>query len=191
MSQNKVVIAGEANVGKTSLLRAFAKKENPTETEVTEAVQFVQISIPLEGDTIINAQFWDTAGQEKYRSLTPMYFSGAKIIILVYDITVAQSFSTLDSFVQILRQRAPPDVALIIVGNKADLSPSRVVTIDELDEYSKNLDAIFSIETSAKSNIGVEELLAKIGLILNEKPKNSPVQSSTTSLKPSTKSNCC
>lgn len=74
----------------------------------------------------IKFQIWDTAGQEKYHSLAPMYYRGAAAAILVYDITRAASFKTLQSWVEELQSKGPKEIALAIAGNKADLETQRV-----------------------------------------------------------------
>lgn len=71
-------------------------------------------------------QIWDTAGQEKYHSLAPMYYRGAAAAIIVYDITRANTFKTLKNWVEELQSKGPKDIAIAIAGNKADLEEQRV-----------------------------------------------------------------
>ena len=72
------------------------------------------------------AQIWDTAGQEKYHSLAPMYYRGAGAAIVVYDITKMHSFRTLKEWINELQAQGPQDIAIAIAGNKRDLEPQRV-----------------------------------------------------------------
>lgn len=71
-------------------------------------------------------QIWDTAGQEKYHSLAPMYYRGAGAAIVVYDITKMHSFRTLKEWVNELQAQGPQDIAIAIAGNKRDLESERV-----------------------------------------------------------------
>jgi len=75
----------------------------------------------------IKFQIWDTAGQEKYHSLAPMYYRGAAAAIIVYDITRPNTFKTLKNWVEELRNQGPKDIAIAIAGNKADLQNLRVI----------------------------------------------------------------
>lgn len=72
------------------------------------------------------AQIWDTAGQEKYHSLAPMYYRGAGAAIVVYDITKMHSFRTLKEWINELQAQGPQDIAIAIAGNKRDLDSQRV-----------------------------------------------------------------
>jgi small GTP-binding protein len=74
----------------------------------------------------IKYQIWDTAGQEKYHSLAPMYYRGAAAAIIVYDITKATSFNTLKNWVRELQQLGPENIVIAVCGNKADLESKRV-----------------------------------------------------------------
>ena len=74
----------------------------------------------------IKYQIWDTAGQEKYHSLAPMYYRGAAAAIIVYDITKATSFNTLKNWVRELQQLGPENIVIAVCGNKADLEDKRV-----------------------------------------------------------------
>lgn len=71
-------------------------------------------------------QIWDTAGQEKYHSLAPMYYRGAGAAIVVYDITKMHSFRTLKEWINELQTQGPQDIAIAIAGNKRDLESQRV-----------------------------------------------------------------
>lgn len=73
-------------------------------------------------------KIWDTAGQEKYHSLAPMYYRGAGAAIVVYDITKMHSFRTLKEWINELRAQGPQDIAIAIAGNKRDLEADRVST---------------------------------------------------------------
>lgn len=88
----------------------------------------------------IKYQIWDTAGQEKYHSLAPMYYRGAAAAIIVYDITSAQSFQTLKNWVRELQQLGPENIVIAVCGNKSDLEEKRVSAIcDDLTRHRVRL----------------------------------------------------
>ena len=95
---------------------------------------------------------WDTIGQEKYRSLTNMFFNNSKIIILVYDITNENSFKQLEYwYTQVINQLTEEDYLLAIVGNKNDLYKNEKVTEEQGKVFAREKNAKF-ILASAKDN---------------------------------------
>mmetsp|Transcript_19978 Transcript_19978/g.41844 ORF Transcript_19978/g.41844 Transcript_19978/m.41844 type:complete len:234 (-) Transcript_19978:1922-2623(-) len=109
----------------------------------------------------IGFKIWDTAGQEKYRSLAPMYYRGSNAAILVYDITKPGSFAALQDWADELRQNGPADLALVVCGNKSDLEEGRLVGRSMGEAYADDIGA-FYIETSAKAGEGVENMFVVI-----------------------------
>ena len=123
-----------------------------------------------------------------------MYFSGAALGILVFDVTNKKSFEVLPEFVAMLKEKAGPEVQFILVGNKVDL-PERTVDEDTAEEYAKECGAAFYIETSAKTGFRVDELFQRIGkltITAEEKTKklNNPVVEITEASRPKD-SSCC
>ena len=116
-----------------------------------------------------NKKIWDTAGQEKYHSLAPMYYRGAAAAIVVYDITRAESFKTLQNWIKELRQCGPEGIIIAIAGNKADLEDKREVQSDMAKRYAQKLEdergmgqsALF-FETSAKEDLNVKAIFEMI-----------------------------
>mmetsp|Transcript_17279 Transcript_17279/g.29782 ORF Transcript_17279/g.29782 Transcript_17279/m.29782 type:complete len:244 (-) Transcript_17279:128-859(-) len=109
----------------------------------------------------VGFKIWDTAGQEKYRSLAPMYYRGSQAAILVYDITKPGSFAALQDWVDELRQNGPADLVLAVCGNKSDLKEDRLVGRSIGEEYSNGIGALY-IETSAKDGDRVENLFLDV-----------------------------
>jgi small GTP-binding protein len=121
----KIVFLGSAGVGKTSIIRRFTtRKFGPTKTTVGSGLSTRKQVID---GVHVRLQLWDAAGQERYRSLAPMYYRGAHVAILVYDVTRRASFAELESWLGELREKGPSDVVIHVVGAKADLEGQREV----------------------------------------------------------------
>ena len=168
----KVVVVGEADVGKTCIVQRAYHGKFPEEAKPTIGAGNVVLEINADNQTVI-LNIWDTAGQEKYRSLTQMYFSGASVGILVFDLTSRKSFDVLPEFVTLLKEKAGEKVQMVLVGNKADIS-ERVIDEDIAENYAHQIGASFYIETSAKTGFRIDELfqrIAKLSITSEEKIK--------------------
>jgi len=108
---------------------------------------------------VVRWELWDTAGQEQYNSLVPMYYRGAVGCVLVYDISVAASFNRLQRWVHELRTNGPPNLTIVLAANKADLASSggRAVDAKAAVEYGRSIGAEH-IETSALNNSNIDAI---------------------------------
>lgn len=104
--------------------------------------------------------YFQTAGQERFRSVTRSYYRGAAGALLVYDTTSRDSFNTLSNWLNDTRTLASPHIIIILVGNKKDLEEEREVTFLEASNFAQDNDLIF-LETSAKTGENVEESFLK------------------------------
>lgn len=139
------------------------------------------------------AQLWDTAGQERFRSVTRSYYRGAAGAVLVYDITSHASFASLPTFLTDARALASPNLTLLLVGNKSDLSTpppppgsaagslvdlidtdldaapipaERAVSATEAARWADHQDIPVAMETSALSGEGVDEIFSRLAGII-------------------------
>jgi small GTP-binding protein len=160
----KTVFVGDTGVGKTCIidyaLHGTFHSTSFATIGATNATLTVECSVGGIG-TPVTFNIWDTAGQERYRSLTPMYFTGARIAILVFDLAKKDSFLALQAFVDLLQQRAPDDCLRVLVGNKMDLD-EREVAEAEAEDYRLRIGADYYFETSAKLGRGITEMFAAI-----------------------------
>ena len=156
----KVVLLGDAGVGKSSLVLRFVTNSFDKYSESTIGASFMSKLLLVDGAPI-KYQIWDTAGQEKYHSLAPLYYRGAAAAIIVYDITRAASFQTLKNWVRELQQLGPENIVLAICGNKSDLEDKREVSTAEAKAYAAEIGALF-LEASAKLNKNVQDLFTDI-----------------------------
>ena len=162
METIKLVLIGESGVGKTSIISRYTNNTFDPQVLTSSSAQFLTKTIELNKDTSIKFDIWDTAGQEKFKSLAKIFYKDAKVIILVYDITNKNSFESLKNFwYKEIMDNTISDVILAIVGNKSDLYENEQVTDDEGKAYAKEKNAIFK-STSALSNRGIDSLFTDI-----------------------------
>ncbi|KAJ1981242.1 Ras- protein Rab-18 [Dimargaris xerosporica] len=163
----KLLLIGDSNVGKSSILLRFTDDMflGPEEASATIGVDFKVKMFDVEGHRY-KLTIWDTAGQERFRTLTSSYYRGAQGVVLVYDVSRRDTFEHLDQWMNELNTYCSThDVVKMIVGNKVDKESERVVTRQEGAEYARKTQSLF-IECSAKTKTGVyqavDELVRKI-----------------------------
>lgn len=118
--QVKLVLLGEAAVGKSSLVLRFVSNDFNEHNSPTIGAAFLTQKCRLE-DKVIKFEIWDTAGQERFHSLAPMYYRNAAAAVVVYDITKASSLEKAKAWVNELQRQANPNIVIALVGNKLDL----------------------------------------------------------------------
>ncbi|KAF9068077.1 GTP-binding protein ypt5 [Rhodocollybia butyracea] len=121
--QVKLVLLGEAAVGKSSVVLRFVSDEFQANKEPTIGAAFLTQKCRLE-DRVLRYEIWDTAGQERFHSLAPMYYRNAQAAVVVYDITKASSLEKAKSWVKELQRQANPNIVIALAGNKLDLVQS-------------------------------------------------------------------
>jgi small GTP-binding protein len=157
---NKVVIIGDSNVGKTCLIERYCDNRFGDTQPTIGALHRVKTVNDLELD------IWDTAGQERFKSMIPMYYKGAKAIIVAYDVTSLNSFEGAKKWIQEIEANTT-NVLIVLVANKVDLAAKRVVS-KETAKTLADVKGFMYHETSAKDNLGVFELFDAIALKLKE-----------------------
>ena len=167
--QFKLVLLGESAVGKSSLVSRFVKGQFHGYKESTTGAAFLTQSVCLD-DTTVKFEIWDTAGQEQYHSLAPMYYIGAQAAIVVYDITNQETFAQAKTWVKELQRQASPNIIIALAGNKADLANKRMVEYEEAQAYADDNSLLF-METSAKTAMNMNDLFLAIAKKL---PKGEP-----------------
>ncbi|CCJ30031.1 unnamed protein product [Pneumocystis jirovecii] len=135
--------------------------------ESTIGAAFLTQTLCLDETTVIKFEIWllrDTAGQERYRSLAPMYYRNADCAIVVYDITQTESLDKAKSWVKELHRQACGNIVIALAGNKADLASRRAVETSDAQAYAEEAGLIF-FETSAKDAQNVNNLFQAIGKV--------------------------
>ena len=155
----KVVIIGNTHVGKTSLMLRYADDTFRTKHISTIGVDFKIVNVKI-GETTVKLQIWDTAGQDRFRTISSTYYRGAHGAIVVYDVTSSQSFYNVEHWINDMNAYNQ-NVYKILVGNKDDdpngTSVSKIIETKEAQTLAKQLN-VNSFETSAKEDINVREV---------------------------------
>jgi len=141
--QVKLVLLGEAAVGKSSVVLRFVSNEFQANKEPTIGAAFLTQKCRLE-DRVLRYEIWDTAGQERFHSLAPMYYRNAQAAVVVYDVTKAASLEKAKSWVKELQRQANPNIVIALAGNKVDLvntSSSAAATAGSSDTEDEPDDA--------------------------------------------------
>ena len=160
----KVVLVGESGVGKTSIIKQFTVHSFDPDCAVSISSQFTSKIVNIsDTNKAIRYDLWDTAGQEKYRSLAKIFYKDAKIIMFVYEITNKKSFENLQSYwYKEVSANCLPNAIFALVGNKNDLYNKAEVEEKVAMDWADSIGAIFQT-TSAKSNIGIDLLFDIVG----------------------------
>jgi Ras-related protein Rab-1A len=156
----KLLLIGDSGVGKSCLLLRFADDTYTDSYISTIGVDFKIRNLDVDSKNI-KLQIWDTAGQERFRTITSSYYRGAHGIIIVYDITDAESFNNVKTWLSEIDKFASENVNKLLVGNKCDLAASRQVETQTAKDFAASLNIPF-IETSAKTSANVEQAFVKM-----------------------------
>jgi len=192
----KLVLLGDSAVGKSSITHRFVTNQFYEFNEPTIGAAFLTKTLEMKTRKI-RFEIWDTAGQERYKSLAPMYYRGAAVAVVVYDLTQMDSFRGAELWVNELFRKVSGDIIVALVGNKLDLKNkkeiSNPVLSDLLEKFNeKNL---FHMEVSAKTGENVEELFRTVA----EKcpfeggysDKNSPILKKDIKIARLSRKGCC
>ena len=171
----KLVIIGDAGVGKSALLRRFAEGTYTDNMPSTVGVDFLNRRVNLDGRKV-EFQLWDTAGQERFRAGMVSYYRGAQGILLVYDVTNEQSFKNLDRWLVDVEKFAGKSCKRVLVGNKCDKVSERKVDFSVAQEWCETSGGKIKVfETSAKEGVMVDDTFTTLARqIISEGGGNGP-----------------
>jgi small GTP-binding protein len=156
----KIILIGDSGVGKTNLLSRYINGTFSDSTKSTVGVELACKIVEI-NSTKIKIQIWDTAGQERYKSITKSYFKGAKGALIIYDISIKQSFDNINKWIDDLKEFGDDSTCILLVGNKCDLDNIRQVSIDEVKKKAEQYKVGFC-ETSAKTGKDVDVAFQKL-----------------------------
>ena len=152
----KLVLVGDSGVGKSCILHQFIYNRFRKNTTQTIGVDFSAKNVHIDNQEI-KLQIWDTAGQEKFRSVARSYYRGAIGIIIVYDITKVESFQHIATWLADARNAARSECSVCVVGNKGDLEDQRVVRTEDGKLFCTENNLLF-FECSALTGDNIDEI---------------------------------
>ena len=186
----KLLTLGNSCVGKSSIVIRYTENKFYSSYLTTIGVDFLRKVITV-GDKEINLQIWDSAGQEKYNSISKQYYNKADGIILVFDLNSRMSFDGMMNWLEEIEVSTAKGIPIVIVGNKCDLA-TREITTDEAYEFAETKNIPY-FETSAMTGHNVNEAINKlveIALEFQEK-KNNDKKVVTLNTTGGNKERCC
>ena len=146
---------GDAGVGKSSIILRYTKNEFNSQMVSSIGVDFKAKDI-IVNNKKVKLQLWDTAGHERFRTITTSYYRGAHGIATVFDLTNRESFEHVEKWLEEINKYAKENVMRFLIGNKSDLVNERQVSYEEVRALANKLN-IYYVETSAKNNINVSD----------------------------------
>ena len=150
----KLILIGNSGVGKSCILQRYMKHTFQETYKCTIGVDFLMKSLIRNGKTV-KLQLWDTAGQEKYKSMVSSYYRGANVALIIFDLTNHISFDALPSWIENYYKNGPEQKNIILIGNKKDLEVERQVTQEEAETFAETNNMIY-FETSAKDGENID-----------------------------------
>lgn len=174
----KVIILGDAGVGKTSLLKQYVNHQFTHQYKATIGADFLMKEIILDGQAV-QLQLWDTAGQEKFHSLGAAFYRNAECCILVFDQTDPKTFETIDTwrseFLTQLNPSDPENFPFVVLGNKCDRESDIKVNEQKVKSYCSQKNNISYFETSAKDNVNIDLAFEEVAKLAFKRDKNDEV----------------
>ena len=147
----RIIVIGDTQVGKTSLCHKLTDDKFLSSCESTIGVDFSSLRVTLSNNIILKCQLWDTAGCERFRSITKSYYTNTAIVILVFDLSEKSSFYSLNSWVKEISQNMnASNYKILLIGNKVD--QERKIKFETVYEFANNHRMTY-LETSAKNDI--------------------------------------
>ena len=161
----KILLLGDSSVGKTCFLMRYTDNTFQEIHLSTIGLDYKLKNVQLEDGKFVKIQIWDTAGQDRFRSITKNYYKGAHGIILLYDITDRRSFDNVKTWIEQIREEVGDKVSIILVGNKIDEVDGRKVKTEEGEKVANEIGLSF-FECSAKTGENID-------MIFNEMVKKT------------------
>ena len=152
----KLIVVGNQGTGKSCILNRFVNETFEENYQATIGLDFQSKNITIH-DQDVRLIIYDTAGQEKFRSLIPMYIREAQITLLVYDISDKDSFDAMPNWIQEVKEVLNKEVVFALIGNKMDLESQRKVSYEEGKKLAEKNNFVFQ-EVSAKTGKNFENL---------------------------------
>ena len=153
----KILLLGDSSVGKTCFLMRYTDNTFQDIHMSTIGLDYKLKNVQLENGKMVKIQVWDTAGQDRFRSITKNYYKGAHGIILIYDVTEQKSFDNVKNWMAQIKEEVSERVSIVLVGNKIDDEDNRKISTEQGESMAKDYEIMF-FECSAKTGQNIDEI---------------------------------
>ena len=154
----KIIMVGSLNVGKSSLVANYAEGKTSIKEKCSKTASFVN-TIKIVNGIKFEIKLWDTAGQEKYKSLTKLFIKDAKIAILVYSIDNEESFKELDIWLELIKRTNDESILYGVCANKSDLASEKTIPDEKGKEYAKKIGAEWTSTSAIINGKGIDTFI--------------------------------
>ena len=154
-----ILTLGETQVGKTSLILRFIDRVFYYDTKTTIGVDFKVKRINLQNKNVL-VKIWDSAGQERFKTVTRQYYKNAEGVMLIYDVTSQKSFSMIEEWFKSIIENKREGAQVILIGNKKDMV-NRVISAEQGESLAKKFEIKY-YETSALSGENVDQVFEEL-----------------------------
>ena len=191
-----IITLGESSVGKSSIINRYVENNFDYNFVSTLGVDFRKKNININGEDI-RLKIWDTAGQEKFRSIQKQYYRNSDGILLVFDVTKFDTFNVLEEWINSIKNQTSNDIIVVLVGNKIDLN-NKVISDDDIKNFANDNKFKYFL-TSAATGKNINEvfdyIVKEIYNIKSKKKKNDSNNNNNKNLKKNyikrNKKDCC
>ena len=153
----KILLLGDSEVGKSCFLMRYSENVFIENYITTIGLDYKLKTVKLDTGKTIKVQLWDTAGQDKYRTIAKNYYKGSHGILLLYDITKQSSFDNIREWVRDIKEEVSEKAIIFLIGNKIDIEDQRKISKEKGEELAEEFKIPF-FEASAKSGENVDEV---------------------------------
>ena len=157
----KILLLGDSEVGKSCFLMRYSDNIFVENYIATIGLDYKLKYVQLDSGETIKVQLWDTAGQDRYRTIAKNYYKGSHGILLLYDVTKENSFENIREWVQDIREEVYEKAIIFLIGNKIDKKDERKITTEQGKTLAEEYNLPF-FEASAKSGENVEEIFKNL-----------------------------
>ena len=157
----KMILLGDSGVGKTNIISRYLKNEFKEKEISSSGASYAMKKIKI-NDINFNLNLWDTAGQEKFRSVTKMFVQDTQIVLLCYSIIDHKSFENLSFWLNLVKDIIGNDFVLGVAGNKSDLYEKEEVQDSEGENFAKEHNAIFKLVSAKENKKGIDLLFNEL-----------------------------